>query len=388
MLRNKTFVLTGIIILFAAGCIEPYVPRINVEPGDHFVVSGEVTDQEGYQNINISMASPLNDPGYIPVNGCQVEILDDKDHLFECYEYGSGKYRVWMDADFLSSGTAYKVRIITPDGEEIVSSYDRMPESPGVDSVFYEREEMPTNVPGENIPGLQFYLNLNAGENDSRYYRWTAEETWEYHAPYPLEYYYEGSIKQVSPPDYSNMVCWATNKISRIFTLSTNNLITNSYAKLPLHFVDKTTTKLYTGYCLTLRQYAMSEAAYDFWEKLRINSEERGGLYEHQPLPVEGNLENTTFPDHKVLGYFGASSFSMKRIFIEGIRDMGIYYDSICAPYALGKGGWKEFPPEQWPVFLIYIRYGNFRFLRIIDQGCVDCRVNGGVTVKPDFWKW
>ena len=128
MLLNKAITLSGTILLLAAGCIETYMPRIPDDPGQYFVVSGEVTDQEGYHHVTVSIASPINDPGYIPVSGCQVEILDDIDHVFAGEEYETGKYRVYMAAEYLSAGRAYKVRIITPTGEEIISEYDRMPE--------------------------------------------------------------------------------------------------------------------------------------------------------------------------------------------------------------------------------------------------------------------
>ena len=82
MLRNNGIVASFICCCLVTGCIESYVPRITDEPGYHYVVSGQVTDQEGYNVVTVAMASPVEDPEYIPVNDCQVEIQDNKGHAF------------------------------------------------------------------------------------------------------------------------------------------------------------------------------------------------------------------------------------------------------------------------------------------------------------------
>jgi hypothetical protein len=151
---------------------------------------------------------------------------------------------------------------------------------------------------------------------------------------------------------------------------------------LPINYADNTTTKLYIGYSLLVTQHALSQQAYNYWEQLRINNDHRGGLYEKQPLPVAGNLKNLSDPGKKVLGFFEASGTSEKRIFVDGIKDMGIYYDSICSPYPLGRMGWREYPRSTWPIYLV-----NYKGARlIVDVNCVDCRFYGGVLEKPEFW--
>jgi hypothetical protein len=115
---------------------------------------------------------------------------------------------------------------------------------------------------------------------------------------------------------------------------------------------------------------------------LRINNDHQGALYEKQPLPVTGNLKNLTDPGKKVLGFFEASGTSERRIFIDGIRDMGIYYDSICSPYPLDHLEWRPYTSADYPVYMVM--YQNIRLL--VDSHCVDCRYYGGVLEKPAFW--
>lgn len=93
------------------------MPRITDEAGNIYVIFGEVTDQEGYQFVTVAMASPINSPENIPVSRCIIEIQDDKDHVFAGEEFETGRYRVWMDKEFLITGTSYRIQIKTPSGE-------------------------------------------------------------------------------------------------------------------------------------------------------------------------------------------------------------------------------------------------------------------------------
>jgi hypothetical protein len=374
-----------ILLITVLGCIEPYVPQLKGEAEDVYVVEGEVTNHAGYQIVTLSTASPIDEPQFYPVSDGLLTIEDDKGNAFGLEEYENGRYRVWMDQEFLNPGVSYRLLITTPSGEDIISDYDTMPACPPIDSAYNMREEVVTRS-GEILTGMQYYIDFYGSDTDSHFYRWTADETWEYHSPYPIEYYYNGTKNQVIPPDYSYMVCWVTKPVDKIFSVTTNNLVSNSYRKLPLHFVDNTTTKLYFGYSVLITQHALSAKAFDFWEQLRLNSGKDGGLYETQPLPVQGNLQNRTRPEKKVLGYFGASSVSQRRSYLDAVRDMGIAYDSVCSPYDLGRMGWREFTREDYPVYFTYLFINSGYRLKILRTECVDCRARGGTIVKPEFW--
>ncbi len=369
-------------LLLFAGCIEPYSPDLQGEAESTYVVSGEVTNKEGYQFVSVSKAAPIDKPLLDPVTGGTLSIEDDQGHVFYMEEYSNGQYRVWMDGQFLQEGTSYRLQIALPNGDKIISDYDTLHNCPEIDSVYYKRVDMISPVTGTNVKAIQFYTNFHGSETDSRYYRWSAVETWEHHSPWPIEFYYDGKINVVDPPDYSLSVCWITEPNSQVITLSTINLVTNDYYMLPINYVDNTTTRLYFGYSVLITQHALTEAAYNYREQLRINNDHSGGLYEKQPLPVTGNLKNLSDPGKKVLGFFEASGISEKRIFIDAIRDMDIYYDDICAPYPLGRRGWQIYTRADYPVYLVMYQ----RLRLIVDPHCVDCRYYGGVLEKPEFW--
>jgi hypothetical protein len=371
-------------MLLLSGCIEPYSPNLQEEAEDIYVISGEVTNHGGYQNVSISKSSAIDEPVEIPVSGSMVQIEDNSGNFFGMEEFSPGKYRVWIDEQYLIAGSSYRLHVNLSNGEAILSDFDTLHDCPELDSLYYERLDMISPVTGENVEALQFYGDFHGSETDSRLYRWSAVETWEHHSPWPIQYFWDGKMNTVFPWDYSLSVCWITETFPEVFTLSTRNMVSNDYIKLPLSYADNTTTRLYIGYSLLVTQHSMSEATYNYWEQLRINNDRKGGLYEKQPMPVSGNIRNLTDPSKKVLGNFEASGTSEKRIFIDGIKDMGIYYDSICAPYPLGRMGWREYNSSSYPVYLVM--YNRIRL--IVDPHCVDCRKYGGVLEKPEFWPY
>jgi len=330
----------------------------------------------------VSLSSPVGSPEYIPLTGCEVKVRDNKNNEFMLEEYESGKYRVWMEKQYLAAGTSFQVRVITPAGEEVVSGFDTMPRGPALDSVYYAIEDIPTPDPDIYQRIMQFYVDLDAEGDYSRYYKWEVVETWEYEAAYPAEYYYDGTHHQIKPPDYSNYRCYASGLVKQVFTVSTMNLSQNIYPRFPLHSIDGGTSRLSILYSILVRQLALSQSAYNYWEQMRTNSTEQGGLYEKQPVIIKGNLKSLTNPEQSVLGYFHTASVSERRYFYHNVNGIDLNFSNGCIEEALGRGGWREFYPTDYPVYYAFVA-GS---LRILSNECIDCRKMGGTTVKPDFW--
>jgi hypothetical protein len=387
MLRNNIFISFLILVILLQSCIVPYEPNIDSKNLNKFVVTGQVSDNSDYQIVSISTSSSIGAPKYTPVSGCSVRIFDDTGNQFTMQEAEAGTYKVKIAANFLTPGASFKVEILTSDGVNIESDFDRMSECPPVDSIYYSREEIPTNIPGQVTIGLQFYTDLNVGSLNSHFFRWEAIETWKYEVDYPREWWYDGTVHRIIPPDYSRKICWSTQLVKNIYTLSTENLVENKYYRQPLNFVDNHTPKLIYGYSLLIKQHALSEAAYSYWDQLRINGSDQGGLYEKQPLSIEGNLHNNTNPDQKVLGFFGASSVKSKRIFLRNVENFPIDFTTYCTTDTLGlRVGFKAISRSAYPVYLA----GNSRtyLMIVLSDYCVDCLTLGGTNIKPDYWPY
>jgi len=362
-------------------CVKQIEPDIELLDADKYVVSGVLLDRVGFQSVSISKTSDLNDPKPNLVIGCQVKLIrsDNSERVY--YEYTPGFYQLYVSNDYLDKSKSYKIQVRTPEGNLIESSYESFSSCPDVDKVYYEVEQKQGGYRQEDFYGYQFYIDLDASETDSKYYLYHIIETFEHHSPYPREYWWNGVLHREVPPDYSKMYCWVTTDIRDIFPLSTENLSTNKYSRYKLNYTTNRTQRLQHTYSLLIEQMSLSKDAYEYWNQMRINLKQTGGMYNNQPIAVKGNLKNIVNQEKEVLGYFGVSSIKEKRIFVPPSPFQII--DNSCTMQAL-KFGYREISWTDYPAY-IYSEYG-IPSNKHMDQTCVDCTKMGGVTTKPSYW--
>jgi len=354
------------------------------------VFDGVINDYSSEQTILLSRTSSPEKPKSIALSGCIVTVIDGDNHQFEFTENlrKPGTYNGTIDTAYLMAGSRFMLSFITPEGKHYISDYEEMLSCPPVDSVYFEIQHLPTSDPEQFVDGVQFYINLHAQENDSRYYRWELVESWEYHSTWPISIYYSAGYHIVSPSDYSKYYCFRTRDVSAFYLLSTENLDENKYDRLPLHFVDNTTQRLLYHYSILVKQFALSKPAYQYWEALAKNNQESGGLYTTQPQVVKGNIYNAENKEERVLGYFGVSSLKEKRIIINEVPGLPFeveYCDPIKLEDRLDKSS-----PAEWPIYLVYYTVDDETHARILGKAppsCFDCTLLNGTTIKPDFFK-
>jgi hypothetical protein len=352
MHRSKFFFIIAALFTLQTSCIKRYEPVINKTDVSKFVISGEVLKGDQIQTINITQSVSVNEPrdkSYVPVTGCYVVIADDRGNVYNASEVGNGNYEVGIPESNFKTGVLFKLEILTPGGDNIVSDYDQFLDCPDVDSVYYKVEQPPVLDPNSAKKGVRFYCNLDATNFSCRNFRWEAIETWEYKAVFATS-------------ATNKKVCWMTGLIRNVFTLSTKTLSENKYSDFPFHVVDNySSQRLVWGYSLLIRQYSLSETAFEYWEKIRSNSSQDGGLYTKQPLQIKGNMHNLTHPEQTVLGFFGASEVKSKRIYVEKVKGITNEYLDCDPPVALG--------PKP-------------------DPTCYNCLLEGGTNIKPSFWPY
>lgn len=376
-----------IIAFLCTACIKRYDPKLEGNDTLKFVVTGGVYKGDSVQHVYVSTTSPVSRPKLFPVTGCIVKVFDDKGHSYAASDRENGTYDLIIPESELLYGVSYRVDILLPDGSQLRSDFDQIHECPELNSLYYKLDSLTSFDMHYVIRGIRFYTDLDAVNTDSHYFRWEATESWEYQSVYPIEWWYNGTLHHEIPPDYSRSICWKTALIKTIFTLTTKNLAINKYNKLPFHFVDNvSSSRLVYGYSILLRQYAQSEEAFNYWEKLRVNSSEQGGLFEKQPLVITGNIHNITNPEIPVLGFFEAAEVKMKRIFVKNVENLPIEFDPGCTTAGLEprRSGLKGIPSTFFPAYLYGTVYGFT--LILLDNRCYDCLASEGDTIKPDFW--
>src|SRR6202012_4114028 len=84
----------------------------------------------------------------------------------------------------------------------------------------------------------------------------------------------------------------------------------------PLTQIPLTSEKVETKYSIIVRQYALTQEAYNFYQNIKKNTEQLGSIFDAQPSQLSGNIHNVTNPNEPVVGYVTVSTVQSKRIFI------------------------------------------------------------------------
>ena len=391
------------IMFLAISCITPFEPDLKGE-SNLLVVDGSLIKGQQKQEIRISRSTSFSNPVLQFVEECTVRIVDDAGNEFLFNEELPGRYVAVIDDALLSHASHYKLIISTPSGENYESSYQSLPETAPVDSIYSVRETRYVRDADEYLQGLQFYVDLDAPDDASRYYRWQVEETWELHALHKIYGAYDGEtivINQFNPSD-SLYYCWDSKMADGIYTYSTVSQAQNRLTRIPLHFKPYYSPDLTIKYSATVRQFALDEDAYFYWHQKETELKESGQIYATQPAQVRSNIRNTANPDEKVLGYFWVSSVTEKHVFEKNpfyndkpIGPSGCVSYGACAEvvdsnlvkslYRIAQITWN-FPLP--PVYIYYVRGSTglncFYFSK---DACIDCRRIGGTNSKPYFWE-
>jgi len=243
---------------------------------------------------------------------------------------------------------------------------------PPVDSIYYEKRDFVIN--DEHNEGCQIFLDTHDPSNNCRFYRWSFDETWEFHIPYE---------------EVVNKICWISGKSEEILIKNTSDLAEDRVTKYPLYLISNPIDRLTVKYSMLVNQHSLNEDEYVYWESLRNILDEVGGLYDIIPANISNNLFCLEDPDEKVLGYFSVSGVRSKRIFIRdnfvGINHLYDYCVTDSASLT------EDIPYLNILVWLLYYGVGpapsNTPFRVLTDKKeCADCTTRG-TTTPPSFWK-
>jgi hypothetical protein len=375
-----------IAILFAvlcSGCIEPFEPEIE-EQNQVMVIDGSINDSDSIQTITVATSSPYNNPKFQPVTGCVVRVEDDSGNGITFKENESGIYQSTLDSGFMSAGKAYKVQVYTPGGETYESEFDSLLSCAPIHDLSYEVEVQSTSDPDLNYYGVRFYADVTGSMEESRNYMWTFEETWEYVAYYILQYAWDGSVlHNYTPQLHGFKICYLTDRLENYEVGSSGQLTRNEFHHQPLHFVSNQSPRLQEKYSLLVSQHSLSYNAYLYWNKMKVQAGDTGGLFETQPSSSRGNIYNTEDPQEKVLGYFYVSQVKEKRITVKEDFDFPIapFNCPLDTAYSLEDFG------MDYPYFMYSLSpFGRGPPYAYSFKECHDCTYRGGVTTKPDYW--
>jgi hypothetical protein len=370
------------VLILATACVEEYDPQVD-RYEQLVVVDGMITNDEGPYQVKLSYSSNLHEPRVIPLTGAGVIIRDSQGHAEYLTEIEEGLYQTDPNGIKGTIGHLYQVEIQTPDGKIYRSSFENLPEPVELDRVYTEVEYQSAEEIYHDIAGLRFFIDTKRANSNESFLMWGLQATYEYQAEFKVRYYFEGVLKPFPNHD-SLMTCWLTERIPDIYTSRMDLLNEPLIRHFPLHYVNTESRDLFIRYSLLVRQYTMEKEAWTFWDRVREQNEEQGGLFTQQPYQIIGNITCLENPEEPVLGQFTAAGVSNSRIFID--RPNLPFYFFKCE---LTEGDYESmstidlYPPDSWPV---YVTTGPGGGMALPIQACMDCRLRGGTIEKPAFW--
>lgn len=365
------------IVLILSGCREPYDPFLETGVLNYLVVEGFISGN-GSTSIRLSRTQQLTDKAIIK-NELKANLLieGDNGNSFPLSENGDGLYT--SAAFVLQPDRQYRIRIKTSDGEEYLSEYTKVKNSPD-NKITWSRDP----------DGLRVRVSTEDKTNQTKYYQWQYEETWEIRSFKPSEFVAQQTrpyvTVQARNPSQIPLLfnCWRTEGSPFVLIASTAGLSGDFVNKFNLSFIPNGSDKLVVRFSMLLKQYALSREAYDYFLLMRKNTETMGSLFDLQPSMERGNIKCISDPKKIALGFVVAANAVEKRIFLTP-ADVGGWKSSlICdekAVVAHRDSINKYFTDDQ---YLITGGVLNVVYNRSTPI-CVDCRLRGNST-KPSFW--
>lgn len=381
-----------VIVIFTAlaGCVEPFSIE-NKDNQQTLVVDGFISSDMKSHRVSLSRTAPINEKRFLPEEGAQVEIVDRDGLVVSLSEVKPGIYETNPMAGVV--GQFYHLKITTEDGRKYESTDVELLNTPKIDSIYAEyRQSWPE---GQN--GIKIFVDVKDPAGATKYYRWEYIETYEIHSPFPSYFKWVGG-NEVELRDPSIGICWPSDTLKDILVKSTESNENTEVNGFQLRFIPAESYMFQVKYSMLLRQYALSESAYLFWENLRVINETQGTLSDIQPGAVKGNIFSVTDPKETVLGYFDASVVAEKRVFFVP-SDRKFYnagyqvpsFQSGCqfiipiqAPEAELGTYMKKYGDEMliWDAF----GFSPMATFELMPKWCCDC-TNLGTNIRPSFWK-
>jgi hypothetical protein len=370
--RSDYLIMMSLIAIIFS-CVKPYEPSVTKADNTFLVVDGVIMADSG-TTIKLSRTRSLTDTGgTVAEKNAQVFIEDESGTSYNFSAVADGQYQ--SENSSLTIGTKYRLKIITSNGKQYLSDYVEMKSTPPIDSVEWNQND-----------AIFIYVNTHDPTNNTRFYRWDFVETSDYSTPFDSYLdFRNGAIIFLDSGEHRS-TCYKTFYSNNILIATSSALSNDVITHQLINRIPNDNSKISDKYSILVKQYAIDAAAYQYWNILKQNSEQTGGLFDPQPSQLKGNIHCVDVPGEPVMGYISASAVSETRIFIRNnqLKDRKeTIYSDICKETFISPDSAAFYLSDGSFLPAYFITNGP---LAIAPKFCVDCRVAGGVTARPSFW--
>lgn len=367
------FSVTSILV----NCKRPYEPPATQVDNKFLAIDATLINSSDSPSVFIlSRTVKLTDTTQViyPESGAIVSVEDSTGSSFPFFEREPGKY-VSVPL-LLNASKKYRLKISTNTGQ-YVSDFVNVKQSPPIDSITWQQQN-----------DVLIFLNTHDPSNNTRYYRWDFVETWQYTSPLDAELSQNnGRIFYVDATNQTH-ICWRSTNSTQLLTGTSIALSQDVINQQPIAVVPQNSQKISSRYSILVKQYALSEKAYQYFQVLKKTTENLGSIFDTQPTQLIGNIHSTSNPSEIIIGFFTVSSVTQKRIFIskDELIDWNYVYSGRQCDVATISTEPDIYQYNYPDAGFAPYYFGSSTSLIIARKECVDCRTEGGVNKKPSYW--
>lgn len=381
-------------IAIFCSCVKPFSPAVTTVNQNILVVEGFINTGGDTTKIKLSHTVVIgNKTSSVIESGATVTVENATGTSYPVPETKIKGSYASVGALPITSGKQYRIRIKISGGKTYASDLVDAKATPPIDSI------------GRNYTadGMQLYVNSHDATNNTRYYKYSYSEAWEFHAAYNSSWISNGKDGAVPrTPAQFIFFCYGGDSTTFITLNSTAALANDVVNQFPINLIPQTSEKLGMRYSILVSQQALTKDAYNFWQLLKTNTEQLGSIFDAQPSAITGNIHNVNVPSEPVIGYISAGSVQKKRIYINH-ADLPANYvvkypyqcEVIDNAHDVDSVYVGPAPPVPYAYYVV-IRQPSTN--RIIDattptgpysfstNECTDCTIRGTHN-PPIFWK-
>ncbi len=376
-------------ILCATACIYPYSPELEEAPEGVLSVDGNICIGST-STVRLGTLLSLWKAEWKPADFSDARVWVEDDAGGEYpgtsapYGYGYGWNQPAYTIDTRNAPADRRYRLcIEALGDRFVSDWNDVLSPPRIRDISFSADE-------ENV---FVSVSVDGGEDGTGYVLLSYEETWEFHADYPLDYQvtYDSMTDMVaiSPlilSDYSRYWCWQSVSTGRVYPVDYTGRTESGLSGYPLASFSRRDNRNHRRYCINVTARSISKDSYRFLRNLEENTDGGDNLFTPNPGEIAGNLRCESNPERTVLGYALFSFATSKRAFLDS------RYLKPSPPAAL-----------DYPLANFYTGLWKIGYLPLVEnkpgydpkvegpygwgpRRCYDCTAAGGTQTKPDYW--
>lgn len=374
-------IISFLLAIGVSTCRQAYAPPAVTTPNRFLVVDGFINiSPSSITTFNLNRTRNLGDSTVtgIPELNAVASIVSGSGASYPLTD--TGNTGIYSSAPLnLDITQRYSIAITTSDGQKYSSDPVPCKQTPPIDSLYWQQPS-----------DLTIYVNTHDPTGNTRYYRYDYQETWEHDAELSTPWIVVNDTLQAADSTNQKAQCWNTAPSTNIILATSVALAQDVIVAFPVETIPLGDARVDIGYSILVRQYAMTEDAYNYWLLIQKTTQNVGTLFDIQPTQLIGNIHCLTNPSAPVIGFISVSSVQQQRI--------NIYPSSLSDNWAHNSPGVNcntieigynanDFPAFSYPDTSYVPYYFNGPdSLVLAPNFCTNCLYFGGTTTKPSFW--